>query len=53
MNLNLTVGHDQRFVGIYTLDDAEVGGGPEGQFDALSLEDIHELDVVHDHCKTT
>ena len=45
----LTVRQNQRFVGIYSLDDAEVGRGLQGQLDAFPLEDAHELDVIHDH----
>ena len=49
MNIFLTVRQNQRFVGIDTLDDAEIRWSLEGQFDAFSLEDIQELNVFHSH----
>ena len=45
----LTVRQNQRFVGVDTLEDAEVRCSLEGQFDAFPFEDIQELDVAHSH----
>lgn len=49
MNISLTFSQNQRFVGIDTLHDAEVGRSLQGQFDSSTLQDAHELIVVHNH----
>lgn len=45
----LTVRQYQRFVGVDTLDNAEVRCSLKGQLDAFPLQDIQELDVAHNH----
>lgn len=47
--MSLTVRQNERLVGVDPLDDAGERRRLEGHFDALSIEDVQELQVVHDH----
>lgn len=45
----ITVLQHQRFVGVDTLDDANVRSCPERQLNAFSLEQIQNLVIFHMH----
>lgn len=45
----ITVRQHQRFVGVDTLDDANVRSCPERQLDAFSLEQIQKMFIFRMH----
>lgn len=45
----ITVRQHQRFVGVDTLDDANVRSCPERQLNAFSLEQVQKMVIFHMH----